>query len=160
MSRQQMEEIAKGLLSFGHPFSWVIRDKKPNNKGKKEHGKDETDELSCREELEKLGMIVPWCSQVEVLSSESLGCFVTHCGWNSMLESLALGVLVGTIPKWTDQGMNTKLIEVVWKTGVRVMPNEDGTVQSDEIKRCLGLVKGGIENGVENGEEMRRNAKK
>ncbi|PON95501.1 UDP-glucuronosyl/UDP-glucosyltransferase [Trema orientale] len=164
LSRQQMEEIAKGLLSFGRPFLWVIREKSPNDKGTKENDKDETAELSCREELEKLGMIVPWCSQVEVLSSESLGCFVTHCGWNSTLESLASGVPVVAFPKWTDQGTNAKLIEEVWKTGVRVKPNEEGIVQSEEIKRCLGLVMEGIENGVENGEEkreeMRRNAKK
>ncbi|PON71547.1 UDP-glucuronosyl/UDP-glucosyltransferase, partial [Parasponia andersonii] len=78
------------------------------------------DELSCREELEKLGMIVPWCSQLEDLSSESFRCFVTHCVWNSTLESLASGVLMVAFPMWSDQRTNSKLIEEVWKTGVRV----------------------------------------
>jgi len=112
--------------------------------------------LSCREELEEKGMIVPWCSQVEVLSHPSLGCFVTHCGWNSTLESLVSGVPVVAFPQWTDQGTNAKLIQDVWKTGVRVTANEDGIVESDEIKRCLELVIG----GGEEGEEMRRNARK
>ncbi|PON95508.1 UDP-glucuronosyl/UDP-glucosyltransferase [Trema orientale] len=159
--KQQMEEIARGLLTFGRPFLWVIREKVGNDNEKVENDKGD-EELSCREELEKLGMIVPWCSQVEVLSSESLGCFVTHCGWNSTLESLALGVPMVAFPKWADQGTNAKLIEEVWKTGVRVKPNEDGIVQSEEIKRCLELVMGGsTENGVESGKAiMRRNAKK
>ena len=137
-----MEEIAIGLIKSNRPFLWVIR--------KKEDEKDE--ELSCMEELEQLGMIVPWCSQLEVLSNAALGCFVTHCGWNSTLESLVSGVPVVAFPKWTDQGTNAKLIEDVWRTGVRVKGNEEGFVDGDEISRCLDMVMGG--------EEYRRNAKK
>ncbi|KAF5465090.1 hypothetical protein F2P56_015121 [Juglans regia] len=150
LAKQQMEEMARGLLDCGRPFLWVIR--------AKENGEEEKEEerLSCREELEQKGMIVPWCSQVEVLSHPSLACFVTHCGWNSSLESLVSGVPVVAFPQWTDQGTNAKLIEDVWKTGLRVTANKDGIVESDEIKRCLELVAG----GGERGEEMRRNAKK
>ncbi|XP_062109254.1 phloretin 4'-O-glucosyltransferase-like [Humulus lupulus] len=163
LSKAQTEELAKGLLDFGHPFLWVKREKvkNDNEKGQNDIGRDD-EELSCREELEKLGMIVPWCSQVEVLSNESLGCFVTHCGWNSTLESLVSGVPMVAFPQWVDQVTNAKLIESVWKTGVRVNPNEEGIVEGEEIKRCLELVMGlgGKENGVENGKEIRRNAKK
>uniref|UniRef100_A0A2N9G5U6 Uncharacterized protein n=1 Tax=Fagus sylvatica TaxID=28930 RepID=A0A2N9G5U6_FAGSY len=122
------------------------------------NGKEEKEieKLSCREELEEKGLIVTWCSQVEVLSHPSLGCFVTHCGWNSSLESLVSGVPVIGFPQWTDQGTNAKLIQDVWKTGVRVNVNEEGIVESDEIKRCLELVMG----DGDRGEEMRRNAKK
>ena len=146
LMKQQMEEIARGLLGCGRPFLWVIR--------AKENGEEE--KLSCREELEQMGMIVPWCSQVEVLSHPSLGCFVTHCGWNSTLESLVSGVPMVAFPQWADQGTNAKLIEDVWKTGVRMIVNKDGIVEGDEIKRCLELVVG---NG-ERGEAIRRNAKK
>ncbi|XP_050240138.1 phloretin 4'-O-glucosyltransferase-like [Quercus robur] len=146
LKKQQMEEIARGLLDCGRPFLWVIR--------AKESGEEE--ELSCREELEQMGMIVPWCSQVEVLSHPSLGCFVTHCGWNSTLESLVLGVPMVAFPQWSDQGTNAKLIEDVWKTGVRVTVNKDGIVEGDEIKRCLELAVG----DGERREAIRRNAKK
>ncbi|XP_062109229.1 phloretin 4'-O-glucosyltransferase-like [Humulus lupulus] len=150
LSKHQIDEIAKGLLEFGRPFLWVIREK--SDQGDEE----EDDELSCREELEKLGMIVPWCSQMDVLSNESVGCFVTHCGWNSTLESLASGVPMVAFPKWSDQRTNAKLIEEEWKTGVRVKPHEDGIVRSEEIRRCLELVLGGKENAV----EIVRNVKK
>ncbi|CAL8992062.1 unnamed protein product [Prunus brigantina] len=155
LSKPQMEEMAKGLLDSGRPFLWVIREKEESNGQDKEADKEE-EKLSCREELEELGKIVPWCSQVEVLSSPSLGCFVTHCGWNSSLESLVSGVPVVAFPQWTDQGTNAKLIEDTWKTGVRVTPNDEGIVVGEELKRCLELVMG---NG-EIGEELRRNAKK
>ncbi|KAL6970915.1 Hexosyltransferase [Sarracenia purpurea var. burkii] len=148
LSKRQMEEIARALLETHRPFLWIIRP--PRNQVKEEG------ELSCKEELEQHGMIVPWCSQVEVLSHQSLGCFVTHCGWNSSLESLVSSVPVVAFPLWTDQGTNAKLIEDVWKTGVRVTPNEEGIVESHEIKRCLEVVMG----CGERREEMRMNAKK
>ncbi|KAF4354205.1 hypothetical protein F8388_004217 [Cannabis sativa] len=71
-------------------------------------------------------------------------------------KSLASGVPVVAFPIWSDQGTNAKLIEDAWKTGARVNPNENGIVESDEIKRCLELVMGENENGAEN----RRNAMK
>ncbi|GLT80569.1 hypothetical protein SLA2020_520020 [Shorea laevis] len=97
-------------------------------------------------------MIVPWCSQVEVLSHPSVGCFLTHCGWNSTLEGLASGVPVVTVPQWADQGTNSKLVQDVWKTGIRMKRSEEGRVERDKIKRCLELVMGS--------EEIRLSAKK
>ncbi|XP_062109257.1 phloretin 4'-O-glucosyltransferase-like [Humulus lupulus] len=158
MSKQQMEEMAKGLLEFGRPFLWVVREKTQND------DKDD-DELSCREELDKLGMIVPWCSQMEVLCNDSVGCFVTHCGWNSTLESLASGVPMVGFPQWSDQGTNAKLIEDVWGTGVRAKLNEEKIAGNEEIKRCLELVMEGketvaVDGGKESWVEKRRNALK
>ncbi|PQQ18455.1 crocetin glucosyltransferase chloroplastic [Prunus yedoensis var. nudiflora] len=118
LSKDQMEEIAKGLLDYGRPFLWVIREKEERNEQDNEAEKEE-EKLSCREELEELGKIVLWCCQLEVLSNPSLGCFVTHCGWNSSMESLVSGVPVVAFPLWTDQRTNAKLIEDTWKTGVR-----------------------------------------
>ena len=71
VEKAQMEEIAKGLLDCGRPFLWVIREK-VEKKGDDNEAKKEEEMLSCREELEELGRIVPWCSQVAVLSSPSL----------------------------------------------------------------------------------------
>ncbi|XP_044469473.1 crocetin glucosyltransferase, chloroplastic-like [Mangifera indica] len=150
LSKPQMEELARGLIDTGRPFLWVIRSKEGGEEDKEE------DNLSCKEELEKQGKIVPWCSQVEVLSHPSVGCFVTHCGWNSTFESLCSGVPTVAFPQWTDQATNAKLLEDVWKTGVRVNVNEEGIVEGPEIKRCLEIVLG----DEEKGKEMRRNAKK
>ncbi|XP_058200936.1 crocetin glucosyltransferase, chloroplastic-like [Rhododendron vialii] len=139
VAKEQLEEIAHGLLECGRPFLWVVR-------------ASEEEKLSCKEQLEKQGMIVPWCSQVEVLSHPSVGCFMSHCGWNSSLESLVSGVPVVAFPKSLDQVTNGKLIEDVWKTGIRVRINGEGIVDSGEIKKCIEVVMGG--------NEMRSNAKK
>ncbi|RVW21027.1 Crocetin glucosyltransferase, chloroplastic [Vitis vinifera] len=149
LSKPQMEEIACGLLNSDRPFLWVIREP---DKGEV---KDE-EMLGCREELEQRGMIVPWCSQLEVLTHPSLGCFVTHCGWNSTLESMVCGVPVVAFPQGTDQATNAKLITDMWKTGIRVRVNEEGMVERDEIKMCLEIVMG----DGERAERLRRNAEK
>ncbi|KAI7755001.1 LOW QUALITY PROTEIN: hypothetical protein M8C21_010131, partial [Ambrosia artemisiifolia] len=127
LSKTQKEAMAHALLESGRPFLWVIREKDG----------EEEEEMSRMDELKQLGLIVPWCSQLEVLSHPSLGCFVTHCGWNSTLESIACGVPVVAFPHWTDQSTNAKLIEDVWGTGVRVTSNEDGVVEGEEIRRCV-----------------------
>ncbi|XP_059300527.1 UDP-glycosyltransferase 75C1-like [Lycium ferocissimum] len=148
ISSQLMEEIGQGLVKCGRPFLWVIREG--------QNGENPEENFTCKEELEKHGKIVRWCSQVEVLQHLSLGCFLTHCGWNSTLESLCSGVPVVACPLWTDQGCNAKLVQDVWKTGVRVNANEDGIVERDEFKRCIEIV---MEDG-EKREELKKNAKK
>ncbi|KAL6188879.1 hypothetical protein ACLB2K_040270 [Fragaria x ananassa] len=116
LSKTQMEELVKGLLDYGRPFLWVIRENQKNGGGKEEK---EEQELSCRAELEELGKIVP--------------------------ESLVSGVPVVAFPQWADQCTNAKLIEETWKTGIRVAPNEEGVVVDEELTRCLDLVMGSEE---------------
>ncbi|GJR18541.1 crocetin glucosyltransferase, chloroplastic-like protein [Tanacetum coccineum] len=122
-------------------LEWMNTKPEGDEKEGKKKGEDEEDNLSFMKELGQLGLIVPWCSQLEVLSHPSLGCFVTHCGWNSTLESIVCGVPVVAFPQWTDQ--NAKLLEDVWETGVRVTANEEGVVEGEEIKRCMERVMGG-----------------
>ncbi|KAL2506381.1 UDP-glycosyltransferase 75C1 [Abeliophyllum distichum] len=151
VSKLQMEEIAKGLIKTHKPFLWVIR--------AAENGEKLEDRLSRKQELEKQGMIVQWCSQLEVLSHSSGGCFLTLCGWNSIMESLVSGVPVVGFPQLTDQLTNAKLVQDYWKTGLRVQTAssataDGGIVMADEIARCLEIVMG----SGERGEEMRKQA--
>ncbi|KAJ0245005.1 UDP-glycosyltransferase 75B1 [Hirschfeldia incana] len=141
LSKKQIEEIARALIEGKRPFLWVITDK--SNREAKLEGEDETEIekiAGLRQELEEVGMIVSWCSQVEVLRHRAVGCFVTHCGWSSTLESLVLGVPVVAFPMWSDQPTSAKLLEELWRTGVRVRENEGGLVERGEIRRCLEAV--------------------
>nr|GMD63114.1 crocetin glucosyltransferase, chloroplastic-like [Ipomoea batatas] len=142
-----MEEIGQGLVQSKMPFLWVIRETLTGVQKPEEN-------LSCKEELEKQGKIVRWCTQVEVLQHPAIGCFLTHCGWNSTIESLVLGMPIVAFPLWSDQICNAKLIQDVWKIGMRVKANGEGIVEACELKRCIGCVMG------EEGAELRKNAMK
>ncbi|KAJ0452033.1 putative crocetin glucosyltransferase [Helianthus annuus] len=138
---EQLEEMAVGLMEIHRPFLWVIRDSEQAERLRKMAG------------LQNQGMIVGWCSQVEVLSHEAIGCVVMHCGWNSTVEVLVAGVRIVAFPQWSDQGTNAKMVEDVWKTGVRVRTREgDGMVEGTEIARCVEMV-------MED-EQMKTNAEK
>ncbi|KAL5058685.1 hypothetical protein RYX36_030289, partial [Vicia faba] len=69
-------------------------------------------------------LVVAWCSQVKVLARESIGCFVTHCGWNSTFEAISLGVPIVAMPQWSDEAINAKFILDVWKVGIRTFVDE------------------------------------
>ncbi|KAF3782982.1 UDP-glycosyltransferase [Nymphaea thermarum] len=136
LSDEQMEELAFGLKQSGKAFLWVV--KKPED-GSVRQGNNKLPEWFVEETREQ-GLVVPWCSQLEVLSHPAIGCFVSHCGWNSTLESLTLGVPVVAMPQWTDQPTNGKFIADVWQVGVRAAAGEKGVVGREELVSCLGLV--------------------
>ncbi|KAL1820096.1 hypothetical protein ACET3Z_014965 [Daucus carota] len=143
----QKEEILRCLRESGRPFLWVIREIKD-------------EEVSSLREShcisEEAGMIVPWCSQVEVLSHRATGCFVTHCGWNSTLESMASGVPLVGCPSFSEQKTNMKIIEELWGNGIGAKGNEEGVFVREEIRRCVDIVMGGDEKG----NEIKENAAK
>ena len=144
LQKKQMEEIFHGLMESHRPFLWVIRSTE-----------SEVEEMTNNSLSEEQGLIVQWCSQVEVLCHQAVGCFLTHCGWNSIMESLVAGVPMVACPQFSDQTTNAKLVEV-WGTGVKARANEEGVVEREEIKKCLEMA---MEDGGK-GEEMRRNAEK
>lgn len=147
VKEEQKEEVLKGLVESERPFLWVIRSSKEDEKNKKKNDEDY--------ELIGNGMIVPWCSQMEVLFHKSIGCFVSHCGWNSTLESTVAGVPLIGFPQFSDQMTNIKMVEEFWGTGVRARA-EEGIVKGEELKKCLEIVMG----DGEKGNEIRSNVKK
>ncbi|KAJ6936020.1 hypothetical protein NC652_010912 [Populus alba x Populus x berolinensis] len=148
LQKNQMEEMLLGLIGTCRPFLWIIRSS---------DNKDTEFEEMVREKVNKeKGLIVPWCSQMEVLAHESIGCYMMHCGWNSTMESLAAGIPVVGLPQFADQTTSAKMIEEVWGNGVRARVNEVGIVEAEEIRRCLEVVIG----SGEKGQEIRSNAKK
>ncbi|XP_073135286.1 UDP-glycosyltransferase 74G1-like [Henckelia pumila] len=126
---EQMHELALALKSVDRPFLWVVR--------ASEESKLPTD---YKEETRDTGLVVAWCPQLQVLEHEAVGCFVTHCGWNSTLEALSLGVPMVAMPQWSDQHTNAKFVEDVWRTGMRAKRDEKGLVGREEIVRCVKLV--------------------
>ncbi|KAL0334426.1 UNVERIFIED_CONTAM: UDP-glycosyltransferase 74E2 [Sesamum angustifolium] len=99
------------------------------------------------EETSEKGLIV--CGpQLDVLAHEAVACFITHCGWNSTLEGLSIGVPIVAMPQWTDQSTNAKFVTDVWGIGIRAHADEEELVRQEEIVRCLRNVMEGEEGKV------------
>ncbi|KAH0740117.1 hypothetical protein KY290_033160 [Solanum tuberosum] len=142
---EQMEELAWGLKNSNNNFLWVVRSTE-----EPKLPKDFLEELTSEK-----GLVVPWCPQLQVLEHESIGCFLTHCGWNSILEAISLGVPMVAMPQWTDQPTNAKFVKDVWEIGVRAKQDEKGIVRREVIEECIKLVM-----EEEKGKLIRENAKK
>ncbi|OWM83203.1 hypothetical protein CDL15_Pgr011885 [Punica granatum] len=83
------------------------------------------------------GKIVPWTPQLAVLRHRSVGVFVTHCGWNSLVESITGGVPLTGRPFLWDQPLNRSTMEDEWKIGVGV---EGGVITKEGTVRALKLI--------------------
>ncbi|KAL5199992.1 hypothetical protein ABZP36_021195 [Zizania latifolia] len=102
-----------------------------------------------------------WAPQVLILSHAATGGFVTHCGWNSMLEAVAAGLPVVTWSHFSDQFLNEKMAVEVLGIGVSVGFNEPLTFQAEKKDIVVGRVEvqkavRSIMDGGEDGKERRR----
>uniref|UniRef100_A0A0D6QS53 Glycosyltransferase n=1 Tax=Araucaria cunninghamii TaxID=56994 RepID=A0A0D6QS53_ARACU len=149
LSKEQIWEIALGLRASGHSFLWVIRP----GENKAENNIEEHLPEKFLEETAEQGLVVAWCPQMKVLSHPSVSVFMTHCGWNSTLESLSSGVPLLAVPQWSDQTTNSKYVEDKWKTGIRLKKREDGLLGREEVENSIRTV---MES--ERGIELRKNA--
>ncbi|KAE8714456.1 putative Trichome birefringence-like 43 [Hibiscus syriacus] len=138
----QMEELAMGLKRSGRNFLWVVRE-----------SEQKKIPANFIEETSEKGLVVSWSPQLEVLGHKAVGCFMSHCGWNSMMEALSLGVPMVAPPHWTDQTTNAKFIADVWRVGIRAEIDGEGIIGKEEIERCIREVMDGDQS-----EEMKRNA--
>ncbi|TVU35494.1 hypothetical protein EJB05_17386, partial [Eragrostis curvula] len=112
----EVAEIAAGLASTGRPFLWVVRD---DNRAILSADALKAASSGCGGGDRAAGKVVPWCAQGRVLAHAAVGCFVTHCGWNSTAEALAAGVPVVASPRWSDQRINVMFLVDVHRVGVR-----------------------------------------
>ncbi|KAK6137974.1 hypothetical protein DH2020_028283 [Rehmannia glutinosa] len=78
------------------------------------------------ERVGERGMVLEkWAPQAKILSHSSIGGFVSHCGWNSLMESIDYGVPIIAMPMHLDQPMNAKLV-VELGVGVEVRRDDNG----------------------------------
>ncbi|KAL5058250.1 hypothetical protein RYX36_029854 [Vicia faba] len=162
LPHDQLVEIAHGLENSGHSFIWVVRKIDDRDEGENSFLQDFEQRMK---ENQKGYLIWNWAPQLLILDHPSTGGIVTHCGWNSILESLSVGLPMITWPMFAEQFFNEKLLVDVLKIGVSVGSkvnkfwasiDEDGVVRREEIVKAVEILMG---NGEES-KEMRMRAKK
>ncbi|XP_048535869.1 scopoletin glucosyltransferase-like [Triticum urartu] len=105
VSDEQLDELARGLVQSGHPFLWAVRSgawSPPVDVGP--HGR----------------IVRGWIPQRSVLAHPAVGGFLSHCGWNSVMESLAAGKPVLVWPQMAEQHLNAHHVTHIIGAGVRI----------------------------------------
>ncbi|KAF5816557.1 putative flavonol 3-O-glucosyltransferase [Helianthus annuus] len=148
----QVKEIARGLEQSGHRFVWSLRRLPPPEQSFQVLPDDYDDPRvvlpdGFLERTSRIGRVIGWAPQVSLLAHEAVGGFVSHCGWNSMLESLWFGVPTATLPMYWEQQMNA--FEMVVELGLAIdlkldykmnVLNSEGNVvivTAEEIERGI-----------------------
>ncbi|KAH7844647.1 hypothetical protein Vadar_030220 [Vaccinium darrowii] len=149
--KSKVREIAQALEKSGHRFLWSIR--QAPSKDQKIEMPSEYQDLNqvltegFIERTKDIGKVIGWAPQVAVLSHKTVGGFVSHCGWNSILESLWCGVPMAAWPMHAEQQM--KVFQLVRELGlaieIKLDYRNDFRFDSNNIKLVAANE---IENGI------------
>ncbi|KAJ3697788.1 hypothetical protein LUZ61_001493 [Rhynchospora tenuis] len=138
---EQLKEIAIGLENSGQRFLWVVRSPSTTNQAKIFEPSTEPDldtvllPKGFLDRTKDRGLVVKqWAPQVEVLQHESVGGFMSHCGWNSTLEAVSIGVPMICWPLYAEQMMNKVFLVEEMKIGIELKGYDKGFVRADEIE--------------------------
>lgn len=129
LSREEMKEIALGLELSNLNFIWLVR----------LHLEEETRYIEALPEgfLERVGdramLMDGLAPQGKILRHSSTGGFVSHCGWNLIIEGMHLGVPLIAVPMQLEQSLNVGV-------GEEVVRNKQGNLEKEEIARVIRKV--------------------
>ncbi|XP_037494230.1 UDP-glycosyltransferase 88A1 [Jatropha curcas] len=154
-SKEQLREIAIGLERSGQRFLWVVRNPPSDNQTLATSPQSDPDLDSLLpdgflDRTKDRGYVVKtWAPQVAVLNHNSVGGFVTHGGWNSVLEAVSAGVPMVVWPLYAEQRINKVLLVEEMKIALPINESKNGFVAVSEVeKRVTELMDSDTVNSV------------
>ncbi|KAF8025516.1 hypothetical protein BT93_F2371 [Corymbia citriodora subsp. variegata] len=138
-SAEQIKEVAIGLEKSSHRFLWVVKNPSGQQGGSGDVDLEALMPEGFLERTKERGLVVrSWAPQVAVLRKEAVGGFVTHCGWNSVLEAVAAGVALVAWPLYAEQHMNRNHLVHLMEMAISVEQRDgDRFVSGDEVERAV-----------------------
>ncbi|KAM0921259.1 hypothetical protein ACQ4PT_007131 [Festuca glaucescens] len=144
----QMGELARGLELSGQRFLWVVRsptDSAADPGANYYDGAKSKDyplqflPFGFLERTKEAGLVVPsWAPQVRVLGHRATSAMVTHCGWNSVLESVMHGVPLIAWPIYAEQRQNAVMLHQETKIALRPkVRGANGLVLGEDIAQVV-----------------------
>ncbi|CAL5356512.1 unnamed protein product [Camellia sinensis] len=155
MTDEQIKELAIGLEQSEQKFIWVFRHADEGSIFSEDVKRGELPE-GYEERMKEVGMVVrDWAPQLQILGHPSTGGFMSHCGWNSCMESISMGVPIATWPMNFDQPINAFLATNILKVGIPVnqWAQQKELVSSSTIAKAIKTLMASKE-----GEEMMKKA--
>ncbi|CAK9856982.1 unnamed protein product, partial [Sphagnum jensenii] len=166
LSASQILDLAAGIEASNQPFLWILR---PPDAPMVTHGCDgalpalEFLPPGFEERTKDRGMIYSgWAPQVEILHHPAVGGFLSHSGWNSVLESICAGIPILSWPMVSEQKLICRFLVDTAKLAIEIQKNKDGLVTKQEVERKVRALMQGEEGQClkRNVVIMQRNAKK
>ncbi|KAI3867358.1 hypothetical protein MKX03_036485 [Papaver bracteatum] len=146
LTNKQMEELASGLESGGVRFLWCVKEPTVGHVD----GEYSVVPAGFEDLTAGKGMLIRgWAPQLPILKHRSVGSFMTHCGWNSVIEGLTSGVVMLAWPMRAEQFVNATLLVDQAKVAIRVCEGVDTIPNAAELSRILS------DSVSENGLEVR-----
>ncbi|TXG61604.1 hypothetical protein EZV62_012967 [Acer yangbiense] len=138
LSQELMNELAFGLEKSGLTFIWVVRNRSlvEGEIGSHIIPNGFEDRVSGR------GLVWrDWAPQLRILADPSVGGFLTHSGWSSVIEALGLGrVLILLSGASADTGLVARLMYSK-RVGLEIERNEqDGSFTSESVAESIQRV--------------------
>ncbi|KAK7320505.1 hypothetical protein VNO77_30038 [Canavalia gladiata] len=140
ISASNMMALAEGLEESGKPFIWVIRP--PLGFDINGEIREEWLPKGFEERMKdtKQGLLVhKWGPQLEILSHRSTGAFLSHCGWNSVLESLGNGVPLLGWPLVAEQAYNVKMLVEELGVAVELARGVESLISAEKVKKVIDI---------------------
>ncbi|KAF8389882.1 hypothetical protein HHK36_024400 [Tetracentron sinense] len=134
LRNKHMDELAAGLERSGVRFVWAVKEATSGHAGR-EYGRVPD---GFEERVGGRGLVIRgWAPQVAILSHRAVGGFLTHCGWNSVLEGLIAGVPLLAWPLGADQFSNATLLVDQLRVAIRVCEGAETIPNSAELARAI-----------------------
>ncbi|CAL9239157.1 unnamed protein product [Arabidopsis halleri] len=152
LEKDQFQELCLGIELTGLPFLVAVTPPK----GAKTI--QEALPEGFEERVKDRGVVWgEWVQQPLILAHPSVGCFVSHCGFGSMWESLMGDCQIVLLPFLADQVLNTRLMTEELEVSVEVQREETGWFSKESLSVAITSV---MDQGSEIGNLVRRNHSK
>ncbi|KAJ7549465.1 hypothetical protein O6H91_07G090800 [Diphasiastrum complanatum] len=138
LSVAQIREFALGLEASGQLFLWVLR---PPSSHSDISAISSLLPQGFQSRISNHGLILyKWAPQLLILSHPSVGGFLTHCGWNSTLESICRGIPMLAFPQFAEQHLICKILVEQLKVGLQIRKEASGMAERGEIERRVKIL--------------------
>lgn len=146
---EQVKEISNALENSGCRFLWSLR-QPPEKDARLPSDYENFEEVLPEGFLQRtqgIGKVIGWAPQLAILSHKAVGGFVSHCGWNSTLESIYFGVPMATWPMYAEQQANAFQlvkdlgmaveIKMDYRKEPKVTTGQEYIVKAEEIEKAI-----------------------
>ncbi|KNA20707.1 hypothetical protein SOVF_049960 [Spinacia oleracea] len=155
LDNTQIQELTLGLELTGLPFFLVLNF---GTSSVDAHAKLEaTLPEGFQERIRDRGVVhTGWVQQQHILAHRSVGCYLNHAGFSSVIEGIVNDCQLAFVPQKGDQFINSKFFSGDLKLGVEVnRRDEDGYFGKNDILKAIQTVM--VDTDKEPGRFIRKN---